>query len=56
MVENGGCKKYLSERNGRIVGGEWWMEKVPNRQEWKKLLRTVRNRSILHMPVELRNE
>ena len=56
LVANGGWKKYLTERNGRIDGGEWWMEKVPNRQEWKKLLRTVRNRSILHMPVELRNE
>jgi hypothetical protein len=35
LVENGGWKKYLAERNGRIVGGEWWMEKVPNREEWK---------------------
>jgi len=38
--------------DGRIVGGEGWQEKVYNREEWKKLLRTVRNRGILHMPFE----
>jgi ligand-binding sensor domain-containing protein len=38
--------------DGRIVGGEEWQEKVYNRQEWKKLLRTARNRRILHMPME----
>jgi hypothetical protein len=32
---------------GRIVGGEAWQGKVYNREEWKKLLRTARNRSIL---------
>ena len=37
---------------GRIVGGEGWQEKVHNREEWKKLLRTARNRRILHMPME----
>jgi len=37
---------------GRIVGEEGWQEKVCNRQEWKKLLRTARNRHILHMPME----
>jgi hypothetical protein len=37
---------------GRIVGGEGWQEKVHNREEWKKLLRKVRNRCILHMPME----
>jgi len=36
---------------GRIVGGEWWQEKVHNREEWKKLLRMARNRRILHMSV-----
>jgi hypothetical protein len=36
---------------GRIVGGEEWQEKVHNREEWKKLLKT-RNRGILHMPME----
>jgi hypothetical protein len=38
--------------DGRIVGGEKWQEKVYNREEWKKLLRTARNRCILHMPME----
>jgi hypothetical protein len=38
--------------NGRIVGGEEWQEKVYNREECKKLLRTARNCSILHMAVE----
>jgi hypothetical protein len=38
--------------DGRIVGGEEWQEKVYNREEWKKFLRTARNRRILHMPVE----
>jgi hypothetical protein len=28
--------------DGRIVGGEGWQEKVYNREEWKKLLRTAR--------------
>jgi hypothetical protein len=37
--------------NGRIVSGEEWQEKVCNREEWK-LLRTARNRRILHMPME----
>jgi len=34
--------------DGKIVGGERWQEKVHN----KKLLRTARNRQILHMPME----
>ena len=38
--------------DGRIVGGEGWQEKVHNRKKWKKLLRTARNRRILHMPKE----
>ena len=38
--------------DGKIVGGEGWQEKVQNREEWKKLLRTARNRRILHMPME----
>jgi hypothetical protein len=29
--------------DGKKVGGEEWQEKVYNRQEWKKLLRTARN-------------
>jgi hypothetical protein len=38
--------------DGRIVGGEGWQEKVHNREEWKKLLRTARNGRILHTPME----
>jgi hypothetical protein len=30
--------------DGIIVGGEEWQEKVYNREEWKKLLRTARSR------------
>jgi hypothetical protein len=41
--------------DGRIVGGEEWQEKVYHRAEWKKLLRTARNRRILHMPIESLN-
>jgi len=37
--------------DGTIVGGEGWQEKVCNREEWKKRLRTAGNR-ILHMPME----
>jgi hypothetical protein len=39
-------------REGRRVGGEGWQEKLHNREEWKKFLRTPRNRRILHMPME----
>jgi hypothetical protein len=38
--------------DGIIVGGEGCQEKVYNRDECKKLLRTARNRRILHMPME----
>jgi hypothetical protein len=38
--------------DGRIAGGEGWQEKVHNREEWKKLLRTARNQHILHMRKE----
>ena len=38
--------------DGRIVSAEGWQEKVHNREEWKKLLRTATNRRILHMPKE----
>jgi hypothetical protein len=38
--------------DGRIVGGEGWQEEVHNRAEWKKLLRTARNRHILRMPMK----
>jgi hypothetical protein len=33
----------------RIVGFEKWQEKVFNREDWKKLLRTARNHRILPM-------
>jgi hypothetical protein len=36
----------------RLVGGKGWKERVYNRKEWKKLLRTARNRCILRMPME----
>ena len=42
--------------DGRIVGGLGWQEKVHNREEWKKLLRTARNCRILHVPMEWMNE
>jgi len=37
------------KEDGRIVGGEGWQDKVHNREERKKLLRTARNRRILHV-------
>jgi hypothetical protein len=39
-------------KDARIAGGKEWEEKLYNREEWKKLLRTARNHSILHMPME----
>jgi hypothetical protein len=38
--------------DGRIVGGEEGQEKLYNRGEWKKLLRTARNHRILYMSME----
>jgi hypothetical protein len=38
--------------DGRIVGVKEWQEKIYGREEWKKLLRSARNRHILHMPME----
>jgi hypothetical protein len=38
--------------DGRKVGGEGWQEKVYDREEWKKLLRTAMNHHILHTPME----
>jgi hypothetical protein len=37
--------------DGRKVGAEEWQEKAHNRQKWKKFLKIVRNRRILHMPM-----
>jgi hypothetical protein len=34
--------------DGRLVGGEGWKERIYNRVEWKKLLRTARNCHILY--------
>jgi hypothetical protein len=31
--------------DGRMVGGEEWQEKVYDREEWKKLLRTAKESS-----------
>jgi hypothetical protein len=39
-------------KDGRMIGGEEWQEKVYDREKWKKLLRTARNRRILHMTME----
>ena len=38
--------------DGRMVGGVEWQEKVYNREEWKRLLRTARNHHILYMPMD----
>jgi hypothetical protein len=38
--------------DGRIVGGNGRKEWVYNREEWKKLLRTARNRRVLHVSME----
>jgi hypothetical protein len=39
--------------DGSIFGGKEWQEKLYNRQEWKKLLRTARNHyRIMQMPKE----
>jgi hypothetical protein len=53
-IERQTKKKWQDEvrEDGRIVAGEGWQEKVHNREEWKKCLRTARNRQILHVPVE----
>ena len=47
---NGWQAEMMEE--GRLVGGKGWKERVDNKEEWKKLLRTARNRHIVHMPVE----
>jgi hypothetical protein len=38
--------------DGRMVGGEEWQEKVYDREEWRRLLRTPRNHRILFMPMD----
>ena len=39
-------------QDGRVVGGEGWQDRVHNREECKKLMRTARNCRILHMPMD----
>jgi hypothetical protein len=39
-------------KDRNVVGGKGWKERVYNRKEQKQLLRTARNRCILHMPME----
>jgi hypothetical protein len=38
--------------DGRTLGRKECQEKVYDREEWKKLLRTSRNFCILHMPMD----
>ena len=46
--------RWLDEvrEDGRMVSGEKWQEKVYDREEWKRLLRTARNHRILYMPMD----
>ena len=46
--------RWLDEvrEDGRMVGGGEWQEKVCDREEWKRLLRTARNHRILFMPMD----
>ena len=37
------------KKDGRLAGGKRWSERVHNKEEWKKLLKTARNCHILHM-------
>ena len=47
-------KRWLDEvrEDGRMVGREQWQEKVYDREEWRRLLRTARNHRILLVPVD----
>ena len=46
--------RWLDEvrEDGRMVGEEEWQEKMYDREEWKRLLRTARNHRILYMPMD----
>ena len=46
--------RWLDEvrEDGRMVGGEELQEKVYDREEWRRLLRTARNHRILFMPMD----
>jgi len=39
-------------KDGRLVGGKRWKERVYTGEEWKKLQRMARNRRIVHIPME----
>jgi hypothetical protein len=39
------------KEDGTLGGEKGWKERIYNRQEWKKLLRTATNRLILDMPM-----
>jgi hypothetical protein len=39
-------------KDGRLVVGKVWKERVYNREERKKLLKTARNHRILYVPIE----
>ena len=41
--------------DGTLVGGKVWKKRIQNMDEWKKLLRTARNRHTPHMPMERTN-
>jgi hypothetical protein len=38
--------------DGTMVSGEVWEDKIYNREEWKKLLRTAGNCRVVHMAME----
>jgi hypothetical protein len=40
--------QYEVREDGRLVGRKVWKERVYNREGWKKLLRTTRNRHSAH--------
>jgi hypothetical protein len=40
------------KKDGNLICGKVWKERVYNKEEWKKLLRTARYGRILHMSVE----
>jgi len=44
-------RKDEVRKDGRLVGRKVWNGRLYNREEWKKILRTARNRRILHMPM-----
>jgi len=38
--------------DGRLVGGKGRKGRLNNNEEWRKVLKTARNRRILHVPME----